>query len=204
MLAATVPALRAREWTVLNWPVAYGTFALLWVFVLRFTNVSQGLVGYWDAYTSAGPGDGIADIARVLSAFFPPQGIEASGWVLVPVLMLVWVGLKKQPLEFSVLLWGPLVTATVASFAGVPLGTGRTDLYLYAPLAIGVASGVQWASASAPTSLRLLLVGTAVLLAVWLTQPPRYPVHDVRPLIEEAVVVCWTLATPSSSIPASR
>jgi hypothetical protein len=187
LLAATMPALLARDWASLRWPAGYGAFAVLWAAVLRQSNVSSGLVGYWDDYASTGPGDAAAAVVRVMSAFLSLNGATAAAWLLVPVAILVGLGARRQRTEMAVLLWGPLVFATVASFAGIPLGTGRTDLYLYAPLALGLASAAQVVVVGWPPPMKLATIGAAVLLAAWTTQFARYPIQDVRPLIGEAV-----------------
>lgn len=142
---------------------------------------TPGLEDIWSPFflprSSAWPVEFWERLTRVADGLLPlPDALGAALLLAVAVAVVV-----RQGWVVGVLLLGPLaVTAVLATAQVMPLGGGRTDIQLYAGLAL--AAGVALDGAGL-RSLAVPAVVTAVLVA--LAPPPApYPVQDVRPLVE--------------------
>ncbi len=181
--APAIPRILQREWRFTLWPGLHGVYVLIWALVLR-ARLPASLGNYWEGTTSLGIADPFLAVGRFASGF---AGHPWLGGVLLVVLAVAAVVL---PWRERLLLLGPIPVATLASFVGIPLGTGRTDLYLYGVLALTLALVVdrlvpaRWPQA-------LVLAGLVTALAVPFPRPgyadPASGMHeDSRPLVRLA------------------
>ncbi len=155
----------------------FGVWAVL--LVRRIT--SDRLAEYWDRYYITG----LSDARRVLLRFGSGLGGTDSRPVVWVLALLAFAGalwlLKRHP-EVGVLLVGPVaIAAGLALIGRVPLGTGRTDIYLYPVLILGGAYVLShlvrpwWAQALVIVPLILLALPPVV---------PRYSEVGAVPLVE--------------------
>ncbi len=179
LCAAAVPSLRRRRWPELAWPAAYVVFLALWAPLIR-GNVTASLTGYWEDQIADSPGDAIVGVLHVFSMLVGNRLVLGA----IVLLIIFVMSLRPASAEVRILLAGPLALAAAATVADVPLGTGRTDLYLYGPLAIGLGWALEWLLPN--TGLRVLGVVAAITVAApW--PVADYPEQDVRPLVDAAV-----------------
>ncbi len=178
-----LPGLRRSEWRYARWPAVLAVFTLAWAINLRGW-ISTGLTGFWDERTEDGMAGLLVGYGRLLRSF------TGSPWLGAAVLLLGLLGLRRVDWSLRALLLGPLAVAGVASFVGVPLGTGRTDMYLYGLLAIAAGLGVD----AFLTGQRWRWAVVLVTVVVMATPLPRTGyatedggmIQDTRPLIEQA------------------
>ena len=150
---------------------------LFWLVVLRDA-VTGDLRRYWEhAYVPLGAGwagDVVGALADLLDGFSPlPVPLTAIALVAAAVVL---AARRPHVAAFLIL---PLVAAVaLATVELSPLGGGRTDIWLYPALALGVAVAAR--PLPAP-----LLAAAALAVVVLAPSAGPYPVEDVRPLIEE-------------------
>lgn len=167
---------RARRWTV-GYVVATGA----WILVFVAPNIHPALREYWAGRYV----EGVDDLWRVLRSFASDlAALEHAGAVAVlsVLLALAFVAAARRRLWQAAILVGPLVGALVLAVAGrVPLGTGRTDLYLYPTMVLAVAWSLHhlpWR----PWPAVLALVG---VVAVGIAPPTAgYPAEEFAPLTD--------------------
>jgi hypothetical protein len=187
--AAAIPDIREKRWRELLFPLAYAVFAGGLAAAFRASVVSDDLVQYWAQGTSDGPTDAVVAIVRFLAYWTGGLAGPRTAATVVIVFAILAAGLIRAPLEKVALLWGPLTVAVVASFLDVPLGAGRTDLYLYPPTVLALGYSVQrllgerrpWVLSAAAFA-----VAAIVVLPV---RPATYHVHDTSPLIDELATI---------------
>ncbi len=185
-VAVAVPALPRlldRQWRSALWPGAYGLYALTWALVLR-SRLPTSLGTYWERTTSSG----ITDPFRALGRFASEFG--GGPWVGGAVLVVLGAAVLVLSVRERLLLVGPVLVAALASFVGIPLGTGRTDMYLYGGMAIAVALVVD-RLVPRPVPQAVVLAAVVAALAVPLPRPgyadPEAGMtEDVRPLVHLA------------------
>lgn len=165
-----------------RWVGGYLAFAVSWGWIIS-RRLPEALHDYWAGRYLESPDD-VPRIARKISSGL--LGLEHPVAVTI-VLALLALGtalaLRGRRWFVAVALAGPIAGATVlAALGAAPLGTGRTDLYLYPCLALLLAWTVDrldrprwWV---APAAL-VLLVTSAV-------PPPvaGYPQEQTKPLVE--------------------
>jgi hypothetical protein len=168
--------------------------ALVWSLLVLAPAVNPALRNYWKDYYVTVDEDplrafeniGLALKLLIERAVALPAAV-AVALVLASVLVVL---VRRQALGLLLVL--PFVIAValaVADFA--PLGTGRTDIYLYPPLAILVALALNEVAAfsgPAPTGLwRLVPAGVfAVIAGLWAMghpTPRSYPRENIAPLV---------------------
>lgn len=124
------------------------------------------------------------------AAFFDRLSLVGAGLLPLPgavgaVLVLVAAGLvvvRRSP-AVAVLLLIPLAVATLLATVGLaPLGAGRTDIHLYASLALLLGSAADGLFPRADLVVALGLAGGLLAVA---PPPLPYVTEDVRPLIEQ-------------------
>ncbi len=170
----------------------YGLFAISWyAFVLR-PHLNRALYAFWDSkfiHPSAGvgslPGQVTARLGGLLSGFSSLDPRLMAILVVVSGLAL-FVG---RPALGSALVLPTGLAVVLATTHMVPLGTGRTDIYLYPTLALLVATGLDELirafprSVAAPTALAILIVAALLLVSARPGLPP-YPSEDIQPLVQ--------------------
>jgi hypothetical protein len=178
---------RAELRVALGPTVAVGVFALAWWWLALHPRVTPAVQSQFKARFFGihdGPFGALADFggaAAVVArgAVELPNATEAFVLVAAAALVL-W---KRTTL--GVLFLAPLALASIlAALKLAPLGTGRTDIYLYSGLAllIGVAVHESLALAPRTTVAVVTLLGAASLAAF---RPADYPQEAVRPLVRE-------------------
>lgn len=166
---------------------AYGVFAAaFWWVVVR--PVPDSLRAYWSSRylpldDPAVAAERFLDGSRiVLEALLPlPAPIGA-----VLVVLALAVTIRRRP-ALGLGLLTMVVAAVAAALVGAaPWGSGRTELFLLAPVVVAIAIAVD---APAPRSWSDGVVGAAaggLLVGAVLGEPIHYPAYDVRPFITAA------------------
>jgi len=167
--------------------VAGACTVLWWLLVLR-PAVSPTLTSYWEASfvpIDNGPKD--AAIASVVAARRFLEGavaIREAEAALVLFAGAYLVVLWRRAL-LGLLLLAPLGIAFVLAMLEIaPLGTGRTDIYLYPAVMAAVAVAVDALAREARRATGIAVVASAGLLLLN-TPTPVYPIDDVAPLVAE-------------------
>lgn len=164
----------------------YGVFALTWYLAVLRPVVSAEVAGFWSEHMLT-VGDGFleglgAALLRVAEGLAPTPPAVTLGVLAVSLMAVA----ALRPV-LAVLLATPTVIAVVlAASQLVPLGGGRTDLYLYPSITLVVAAAVG--SVSRLGGWRLdVAVAVVVVVAVAVTAESvdDYPAFDVRPLAQE-------------------
>ncbi len=181
-LWAALVALTVRDRPALRRTLAAGaaTAAVCGaVVVVFYARLSPNLTRYWNGYyirhsSARAVASSLAHTAKNLVV---PHllGLPSSPSALGILVVVVWAGLSLVALFSDRAMLGPalaVVAAFVASAAQLaPLGTGRTDEYLYPPLLLLVAAGASripaLASAAFPRT-PITRVRTAVVAAIGL------------------------------------
>jgi 4-amino-4-deoxy-L-arabinose transferase-like glycosyltransferase len=157
-----------------------------WWFVLRPRVNSTLREGFQAQFLGVDEGLGQAarDLARA-AATVSRGAVELPGWTEVFVVLAAAVIVLSRQTRVGFLLLTPFALAAVlAALAAAPLGTGRTDIYLYPLLAALVAVAVHETLKLARrlTTLTVLGLGVASLVGF---SPANYPQEVVRPLVDE-------------------
>jgi len=183
-------------------PVALiSVFAAAWWWLILRPRVNGELKNYWSGYFvphNQGLGHAVFIAARGLKdvgvGVIPLPTVAAA--LVVPAAVATLL-LCRNFAGAALLVIAPCGLAVLLAFVrAVPLGTGRTDLYLYPGLAMAIGLAVHELRTR---SLPLTLLGTAALVAVGVaTFKPivPYPPRDVRPLVQQLEL----RASPSDSI----
>lgn len=180
-VAASYAAWRAGS--PIRMPLAavgsYGAIAVSWWLLVVRPNINDALRDFWDVAYISGP----RDVWRALQGV---AGGFVSGWSVLAIVVLVAsaVQLVRRRRALALVLITPLIVAVaLAAARSVPLGTGRTDLYLYPLLALLWGSGAD-AFREGWWGRRVAVGALAAVLMVPVPSPASYPSQDVRPLVE--------------------
>jgi len=164
----------------------YGTFGVAWWCLVLKPSIPAALTDYWrDFYLSTDSlgayvhGLGDALVGLIDGFAFAPQ------WLAVAGLAVAVVTAAYRRWSLVALLIGPVVVAIgLASVELLPLGTGRTDIFLYPEIALLAAAGFESIRRWAPRSFAVgALVGIVAILAL-APGVTSYPEEDVRPLVD--------------------
>jgi hypothetical protein len=166
------------------------SFAALWWWLLLRPHVNEALKAYWSGYyvphnRGLGRAAFVAarDVKDVAAGGVPLPAVIAALAVAAAVATLLFFRRFAPALLFVIT---PLALAlALAAGQAAPLGTGRTDLYLYPGLAMAIALAVDEFYKRSP---RLTALGAGlVVAAVVITFNPvtPYPPRDLRPLVAQ-------------------
>ena len=176
---------------------AIGTagFALVvvpWTLLIVRPNVHPKLAAYWRGYFLDGSGfaGGLSSRMRAVADGFQSLDSTVVLFCLVAAAVIVLI---RRPLV-GVLLALPLASAVVlAALRIAPIGTGRTDVYLFPGLAFLIAVSVsEIASMVAPRArwatavVGGLAIAALVVVALAAAQSASYPPEDLGPLVHIA------------------
>ena len=199
--------VRRREATVALAMTAGAAVAAIGVLYLAVIEpqTTRSLAHYWQEHylSTASPGSLLRSSRRALNgvfgdqlAFTPHKMLPLVGrideWAL---LLLAVVGVvaatRRRLLSLCI-----LAVAVVAALAhAIPLGSNRTDAYLFPTLLLLIGSGLGWVGRTlrtrAPRAASTLLaaIGVSWLAACLVLNaavPPRYPGGDLRPVADAA------------------
>jgi hypothetical protein len=176
-----------RRWVCLT-SGATAACALVWGVLVVLPRTTNLLRNWWaEAYivTDAGFGAAVESLrdrfAAVMSGFSVLPANISLGILVLAVIVVLW----RRP-AVGALLVSPLVLACLMSAARVlPLGTGRTDIYLYPSLIALLAVGLDEVVDFLPSLGRGIVIGVvlvATLVAPLGLSPTRYLPQDVRSL----------------------
>ena len=165
-------------------------FAALWWWFLLRPHVNEALKAYWSGYyvphnRGLGRAAFVAarDVKDVAAGGVPLPAVIGALAVAAAVATLLLCRRFAPALLFVIT---PIALAlALAAGQAVPLGTGRTDLYLYPGLAMAIALAVDELHKRS-AHLTALGVGVVVAVAVFTFNPVNpYPPRDVRPLVAD-------------------
>lgn len=157
---------------------SYGAIAFMWWLLVLRPNVNDALRTFWDFAYISGPQDAWRALHDLTAGF-------VSGWPVVAVLVLAASAarLVRHRRALALMLLTPLgVAVALAAARQVPLGTGRTDMYLYPLLALLWGCGAD-AFREGGWGGRVAIGALALVLVVPVPSPASYPQEDVRPLV---------------------
>jgi hypothetical protein len=202
-LAGFVAARRSAERGIpragVEATVAYGLFGIAWYALVIRNAIDNNLVAYWRDYYISHRSVGdlfsttVRDFTRLARAFAP---VPAALTLLALAACALWM--SRRRVDRAVLLFGPLVlAAALAALERNPLGGGRTDIYLYADIAIALACGADALLSHIPAPTAAGATAAAVVCLAILTLPvPAYPKEDLR----EMLAIVDTNAQPEDVI----
>jgi hypothetical protein len=182
--------------------VITAVFGMLWWALMLRPRVDEPLKAYWKGYYiphDRGAVHAVWVLARGLKDVFvglvPVPTTPAAALVVPAAVVVLLVARRLVPVLLLVV--GPLAVAIVLAAAQeAPLGTGRTDMYLYPGLAMAIGLAVD-ELAGLSERLTAAAVAVAVLVTALAFQPAvAYPKRYARPLVDELN----RSATPSDSI----
>ena len=159
---------------------AYGVFAVVWWMIVLRPRLGTSLHDYWKPFYVSTSNAGLVGGLRV-TAIRLAQGfgdLPAWGTVLIVVASAVVVVRTRR--DLAVMLLVPLLVAFVlAIFQLAPLGTGRTDIYLYPTVALLV--GVAVSEISFRRLSGTFIAVALVIASLVLARPPvAYPQEDMK------------------------
>jgi hypothetical protein len=166
-------------------------FGVLWWALMLRPRVDEPLKAYWKGYYiphDRGVAHAVWVLARGLKDVFVglvPVPTTPAAALVVPAAVIVML-VARRFVPVLLLVVGPLAVAIVLAAAQeAPLGTGRTDIYLYPGLAMAIGLAVdELAGVServTAAALAVVVLVTAVAFQPALAYPKRY----ARPLVDE-------------------
>jgi hypothetical protein len=192
LAVAALALWRAEGWRALRVAVAPGALVTVflagwWALVLRPANNPKLHDYFAKRYVTLDEGprtaysEAVRAVKRVINEAIVLPGRLALALALIAALVALW---RRPAVGFLLLV--PLGLALVlAALEVVPLGTGRTDIYLYPALAMLVAAALDEAGR---VFLPLAIAGALMLGAIWVADresPRRYPPEDIAPLVRQ-------------------
>lgn len=162
-----VLALVLGAWALLVWP-----------------SVNPALVGYWSDFYLATDG-GLAEWARRAGSALRAivSGLHASPLNLALLAVASLVAAAVQPIASAVLLAPLVLSFTLSAGRMLPVGTGRTDVFLYPWLAALVAVALRSVGRRLPAVTVVAAAAIAIAPLISAREPARYPSEDVAPLV---------------------
>lgn len=160
---------------------AYGVFAVAWWVIVLRPRLGSSLHDYWQPfYVSTSNAGGLVGGLRVTAVRLAQGFGDLPAWVTVVIVVASAVVVLRTRRELAVMLLVPLLVAFVlAIFQLAPLGSGRTDIYLYPTFALLVGVAVSEISfrRSYGTYIGIALVIASLCLA---RAPIAYPQEDMK------------------------
>lgn len=191
LVVCSVAVLLARPRRIRPVVVAacgYGLVVGVWAFTAVKPNVASAqLAKYWrrNFLNGSGFAGGLVDRLEGVA-----RGLQSLDTVLVLVVVLIAAVfvLVRRPLVGSLLLAPTVVAIALCALTVVPLGTRRTDIYLYPSYALLIAVAVGEIASLVPR--RDWLIGVATLAAAVVVVAnaasathPDYPREKLTPLV---------------------
>jgi hypothetical protein len=191
-LAALLSARRAGRANVVvaaKHLVVYAVFGAVWWVTMLRPRLGTPLHDYWRAFyfQTDSPSDFLRSVAHTPTRF--DHGFADVPSLLVPVLVvaagvLAW----KARRELAVLLITPLLVAAVLALLQLaPLGTGRTDLYLYPVVAVLLAVGASELMRRVKLPGLLVVVVLIAAMVASANTPSAYPQEDMKTAVSALV-----------------
>ena len=173
--------------------VAAASTVTWWSLVLRSAN-NETLRRFWQGYFFTfveGPAKGFLRTGRMTQDFF--QSATPLPPYLGALLVVIAFAIVLRRRRFvGLLLTTPVAIAVfLAAIQYAPLGTGRTDIYLYPALALVVGLAVEDIPARASWQRAIVVLALSGWLLVGaafgdIRKSYGYPEEDVRPLVAKA------------------
>ena len=175
---------RPRE--AISATAGYLLFSVAWYAVAIRSAIDRNLIEYWDGYYISRSVDHFASstyraFARFAHGF---DVLPAAVTLLALAACLAWMS-RTRP-DRAVLLFGPIaIAAGVAVLHRNPFGGGRTDIYLYADLALIVACTANGLFTRVPSRVAVAAAIAAIIALGAVSFPvPTYPKEDFRAMLE--------------------
>jgi hypothetical protein len=187
--AAFLAVRRAKEplpRAALGATAGYALFSLGWYVVAIRGAIDRNLVDYWSKYyiSHRSVGDFLSSTARGFTRFAHGFDVLPSVMTLVALAAcLVWMS-RTRP-DRAVLLFGPIaIAAGIAVLHRNPFGGGRTDIYLYADLALILACGADALLTRIPSRVAVATTMAVIVALGAVSLPvPAYPKEDFRAML---------------------
>jgi hypothetical protein len=165
----------------------YVLFSLGWYVVAIRGAIDRNLVDYWNKYyiSHRSIGDFVSSTARGFTRVAHGFDVLPSVVTLAALAAcLVWMS-RARP-DRAVLLFGPIaIAAGIAVLHRNPFGGGRTDIYLYANLALILACGADVLFARIPSLVTVAATMAVIVTLGTVSLPvPAYPKEDFRAMLE--------------------
>ena len=164
-------------------------FTLLWWWFLLRPRINAPLRDYWSGFFipyNRGLAHAVFVVARdvkdlFLGAIPLPTTVAAALAVPAAVAFLL---VRRRMVPAFLLVIGPVAVAVLlAAIRAAPLGTGRTDIYLYPGLAMGIAVAVDELVKWSPSIATVGAAAVVVVAAVTFNSIIPYPKRDIGPLV---------------------
>jgi hypothetical protein len=191
-LAALLAARRADRATVVvgaEHLVVYAVFGAAWWVTMLRPRLGTPLHDYWRAFyfQTDSPVDFLKSVAHTPTRF-------DHGFADIPSFIIIVLAVAAAALvwrtrrEVAVLLITPIVVAIVLALVQLaPLGTGRTDLYLYPVVAVLLAVGASELTRRAHIVGLLVVVVLIASMAASAKAPSTYPQEDMKKAVDALV-----------------
>jgi hypothetical protein len=168
---------------------AYTLFGAAWWLAMLHPRLGPGLHQYWHAfYFRINDPVALAQSVAHTPARFDGGFVDIPNVLVVVLVVAAAVVCWKTRRALAVLLITPLAGAVVLAFAQLaPLGTGRTDLYLYPVVATLLAVGASAFVRQAKLPGLLLVVVLIAAMAVSAKAPSDYPRENMRRAVRTLV-----------------
>jgi Dolichyl-phosphate-mannose-protein mannosyltransferase len=191
-LAAVLTVWRADRTAFKRAALHSGVFAafgaLWWIAVLR-PRLGHALHEYWRSFyfQTTSPLDFVKSVTHTPTRF--DHGFTDVPSIVVIVLVLAaGVACWKTRPRVAVLLFTPvLVAVAMALLQLAPLGTGRTDLYLYPVVAVLIAVGASELVRRVTLPGVLVVITLIAAMAASAKAPSAYPQEDMKKATEALV-----------------
>lgn len=202
---------RTQLTPIIGWTSLSGLASILIYLLTVRSRVTGALTSYWSDFyidLTGTPPEILRSVLGILARFrdsltVMPTTIVAV-WVILGLILML-----RAPLQAIVTL-GPLALTMLLSAAGlVPLGGGRTDLFLLAPTAIGGALGARQVAnfldgaLSGRRTVRRAVNGSliaVVTVALWTTAQTLAPVSYVNEDIESMINILRAERRPDEPV----
>jgi Dolichyl-phosphate-mannose-protein mannosyltransferase len=166
----------------------YSLFALVWWRVVLRPRLGTALREYWSAfYVSTKSPKAFATSLLTAAARFSHGFTRIPGAVIVILFVAAAFVVIRMRTDLAILFLAPPAFAVALATRDIaPIGTGRTDIYLYPVLALLLAVAVSEATSQyrSGTALALILVVACLATA---TVPRTYPRENIKPAIARLV-----------------
>jgi Dolichyl-phosphate-mannose-protein mannosyltransferase len=166
----------------------YGLFALTWWAVVLRPRLGSALRDYWAAfYLSTRSPQAFASGLLIFGQRLSYGFTRLPSAVILILLLAAAVVVVRARFDLGVLFLAPLVVAIVlATLHVAPIGTGRTDVYLYPVLSLVLAVAVSEAVHRYRAGIVIAVILVMAFLATG-TAPSAYPREDIKPAIARLV-----------------